>query len=77
MRGLHQFRIRILMMWMLVSASASQVSGEDWPQFRGPGGAGVAPASSRVPTTWDSQTGSYTASAATANRAESLPDQSV
>jgi len=44
---------------MLIAAlgmATAAAHGDDWPQFRGPGGAGVAPASSRPPTKWNSKT---------------------
>ena len=41
---------------LVVLVSVPPVLADDWPQFRGPGGAGVAPASSRPPTTWDGKT---------------------
>jgi hypothetical protein len=41
---------------MISSFVTTLVCGEDWPQFRGPDGAGVAPKSSEVPTMWDSRT---------------------
>jgi len=47
---------RFSMTLACVVCIASTAHGDDWPRFRGPGGMGVAPASSRPPTTWDGMT---------------------
>src|SRR5580704_14334987 len=42
---------------LLVLAPCLAAGAADWPQFRGPGGLGVAPATEKgLPTTWDDDT---------------------
>src|SRR5687768_2684423 len=56
MRGVYACRVGAIAVWVLLATTAV-AGGGDWPQFRGPGGAGVAPAAdaARVPLTWDAK----------------------
>jgi hypothetical protein len=54
MCDVHTSRIGAIVMSTFLAAAAV-ARGQDWPQFRGPGGAGVAPADARVPLTWDAK----------------------
>ena len=44
-------RVRFLALSTLVLASAVSIRGENWPQWRGPGGQGVS-SETKLPTTW-------------------------
>ncbi len=51
----------LLLLCFIPLAFAARSARADWPQFRGPAGAGVAPANAHIPDGWDVATGEHIA----------------